>query len=1377
MSKATTAIVSLLAVVSVCILAQRFLVLLAANGARRRWLRHAAPGLLVLLAPAFLWALFGTSFQGLVTMLPTGSITLNSPNDVIVDSQGNVYIADTHNNQIVEVTAFGVASIVSFPGLSPALHDPNGVAIDGLGNLYVADSNNARIVELSGGVASVIATGGLLSYPDGLVVDTAGDLFIADGANNDIVEVPAGGSAAVLTVTGVGALSGPQGLALDVSGNLYIADGGNNRIVEVAPGGAGTVLSITGGVTLNTPLGVAVDGLGNVYIADRQNNRIVIVPPGGGAGDVLHTAGMTLVSPEGVAVGVSGAVYVAGYSGITEVQSSAVGFGHLTAGALSGTTLTLPITIAYNATYGSVQAFTQGTAGLDFTVASTTCVSGVTNDGPCTVNVTFLPTAAGLRRGALVVYNNATPNVPILTVPIYGIADAPLATLSPGTASLISTGGVTTTTPFQIALDGAGNMYVGNYNGNNVLKVPAGGGTATVVSTGVITPSDVAGVAVDGAGNLFIADHYGNRIVEVTAGGVASVLSITGLSAGLNLPLGLAMDAADNLYIADYGTGHIIEVTPTGAGSVVATGAFMPGADSVLDVAVDAGGTIYFPDLIHNRVIKVTAAGAATSVIPGGITPVLSSPTGVAVDGFGNLYIGDSGNARIVEVTLAGVALAIPALGLSSPATLGNFYAIAVDPSGNVLIPDFGDSRLVSINLAGAVLAFPNTDVGSVSSPQTPTVTNIGDLPLVFSTNPTYTLNFTKDTGDENLCAISTSLAAGTLCDVSVEFTPQSAGSLSAGIVVTNNSLNLTATTQTVAVIGTGISVADTTAVAVSTNPTSVVLGLAITIRAIVTDTTAGHTATIPTGGVTFTDTVGTTTISLNGGSAVALNGAGTAVLAGVTLAGAGPHTITAHYPGMTGSFGASSNTSTIAVAAAPIAPTIHWAAPSGAITHGATLSGILDATATSGETTVPGTLAYTATLAGSSPFAVTGATVLGAGSYTLTATFTPTDTSTYTSASASVALTVAKATPAVTIIASANPALMATAITFTATVSSSAGTPTGSVSFYDGSTLLGSGTLALGVAAYATPSLAVGAHSITAVYGGNSNFSARTSSALTETVTAPTAITTTTTLTASPNPLSDGQPAMLTATVTPAPTGSPAGTVSFYSGVTLLGTGTLNASGVATFTTSSLVVGADSVTAVYAGNAGFAASTSSAVSETVTTAYTVTAPTTPVPVVPGGAATIDITVPPLGGAFDSVVTLSASGLPPGASATFNPPTVTPGSSAAPTVLTIQLATLIASNSARDIPADRKRLPTLRFSLGFAVLGAVFGTALGRKRIPRTLLLAVAFAFLGVATSLVTGCGGGFASAPSTPAGNYTITVTGTSGSFQASTTLTLAVQ
>jgi sugar lactone lactonase YvrE len=1315
--KATTAIVSLLVVASVFTFARWFSARLAANSivsavflllvvlvtiagmvsrksrrhgtpGKRLFLRYAAPGLMVLLAPALVWALFGTSFQGLVTVLPTGSITLNSPNDVIVDSQGNLYIADTHNNQIVEVTAAGAALIVTFPGLSPALHNPNAVAIDGLGNLYVADSNNSRILELSGGVASVIATGGLLSYPDGLVLDTAGDLFIADGANNDIVEVPAGGAAAVLTVTGVGALAGPQGLAFDVSGNLYIADGGNNRIVEVAPGGAGTVLSITGGVTLNTPLGVAVDEIGNVYIADRQNNRIVIVAPGG-AGDVLHTAGMTLLSPEGVAVGVSGAVYVAGYSGITEVQNSAVGFGHLPTGAVSGTTLTLPITIAYNATFGSVQAFTQGTPSLDFTVASTTCVAGVTNNGPCTVNITFLPTAAGLRRGAVVIYDNSTPNVPILTVPIYGIADAPLAALTPNTGSVISTGSVTPSFPFQVALDGAGNMYIaddGEDEDGNVIRIPAGGGAATVVALG--TPGgdpidEIVGVAVDGAGNLFISDHENERILVVTPAGVLSILSITGLSPVLGEPVALAFDGAGNLYISDYSNGRIVRVstlvvagsTSSGLGTVIGTGAFTFAADKLTGLAVDAQGNIYADSQNGSSVVKVTAAGVASELNFPGITPAINDAQGVAVDAMGNVYVVDSANQRIVRLTTAGVASALGISGLPAPSGLGGtLFGVTLDPSGNLYIPDFANNRIVFVNVGSGVLAFPSTDVGSTSAAQTATIANLGDLPLIFATAPTYTANFSENTGDENLCALSTSLAPGILCDVAVEFTPQSAGSLNTGIVVTNNSLNLTATAQTIAVSGTGITVADATSVTVSTNPTSANIGQPITVTAAVTDTAAGHTATIPTGGVTFMDTVGSTSVSLNGGSAVTLSGTGKAVLTGVTLSGAGTHTITAHYAGVSGSFLASSNATTVQISSGPVAPTIVWTGPASGITYGATLSGILDASAVSGSTPVAGTFTYTATLAGGSPVAVTSATVLGAGSYTLTATFTPTDTSTYASTTANASFTVAKATPVLALTSSAVAVAVGSPVTFTATVTSSAGTPTGSVSFYDGTMLLGTATLAAGVATYMTVNLPVGALSITAVYSGDNNFSTLTSAGLTE---------------------------------------------------------------------------------------------------TVMTAYTVTAPTTPVLVAPGGAATIDITVPPLGGAFNGVVTLSATGLPPGATATFNPPTVTPGTAGAPTVLTIQLAAITAGIPARDLPANHGRLPLAPAGLGFVLFGAV----LGRKRIPRMLILVFMLAGLGITASQLTGCGGGFASTPSTPAGNYIVTVTGTSGAFQASTTVTLAVE
>ena len=126
---------------------------------------------------------------------------------------------------------------------------------------------------------------------------------------------------------------------------------------------------------------------------------------------------------------------------------------------------------------------------------------------------------------------------------------------------------------------------------------------------------------------------------------------------------------------------------------------------------------------------------------------------------------------------------------------------------------------------------------------------------------------------------------------------------------------------------------------------------------------------------------------------------------------------------------------------------------------------------------------------------------VLTAGPQPLSVTFTPSIPADYNSASGSTTITVNKATPTIALTTTANTLLASNPVTFTATVSSSAGTPDGSVGFYDGTTLLGSGALALGVAPYPTSSLTVGTHSITATYSGDSNFLALTSAAVTETV------------------------------------------------------------------------------------------------------------------------------------------------------------------------------------------------------------------------------------------------------------------------------------
>jgi uncharacterized repeat protein (TIGR01451 family) len=189
---------------------------------------------------------------------------------------------------------------------------------------------------------------------------------------------------------------------------------------------------------------------------------------------------------------------------------------------------------------------------------------------------------------------------------------------------------------------------------------------------------------------------------------------------------------------------------------------------------------------------------------------------------------------------------------------------------------------------------------------------------------------------------------------------------------------------------------------------------------------------------------------------------------------------------------------------------------------------------------------------------------------------------------------TIGLTTSSTTLMSSLNPSLAGQSVTFTATVSGS--TPTGTVTFKDGATTLGTGTLnGTGVATFATAALTSGPHAVTAAYGGDANNASSTSSVLTQTV-GQTA--TTVAVTSSVNPSVPGQPVTFTATVASAG-GTPTGTVIFRDAGASIGTGAL-AGGVATLSTAALASGAHSITVSYSGATGFAASASSTLTQTV---------------------------------------------------------------------------------------------------------------------------------------------------------------------------------
>jgi autotransporter-associated beta strand protein len=248
--------------------------------------------------------------------------------------------------------------------------------------------------------------------------------------------------------------------------------------------------------------------------------------------------------------------------------------------------------------------------------------------------------------------------------------------------------------------------------------------------------------------------------------------------------------------------------------------------------------------------------------------------------------------------------------------------------------------------------------------------------------------------------------------------------------------------------------------------------------------------------------------------------------------------------------------------------------------------------------------------------------------------------------------------TTAVALQSSLNPSSIGQTVTFTATVTGSS--PTGSVAFYDGADLLGSGSLNSGVGTLTTSSLTLGAHTITAVYGGDANHAGSTSAALQQQVNARV---TTTSLGSSANPSAFGQSVAFTATVTGS---TPTGSVSFYDGATPIGSANLSGS-IAVLGTSNLAVGPHAITAVYSGDDNNTGSTSNVVAQQVNaSSSTTTLSSSANPSTFGQSVTLSAAVTgqsPTGSVsfLDGTTTLCASVTIDGGIATCSAAALTPG--------------------------------------------------------------------------------------------------------------------
>jgi len=230
-------------------------------------------------------------------------------------------------------------------------------------------------------------------------------------------------------------------------------------------------------------------------------------------------------------------------------------------------------------------------------------------------------------------------------------------------------------------------------------------------------------------------------------------------------------------------------------------------------------------------------------------------------------------------------------------------------------------------------------------------------------------------------------------------------------------------------------------------------------------------------------------------------------------------------------------------------------------------------------------------------------------GSHSLTATYGG-DSNFSGSSAPAVSLVVTQAATSVTLVSNANPSFYGQGVTYTATVglSFNGSTPSGAITFYDGATVLWSGFLSKGSAQVTVSSATAGSHSITAQYGGTSNFMASTSPVLAQTVNqAPTTVI----VSSNANPSSFGQSVTLYATVqTNYNLISNGGTVTFTDNGTQIGTATIQGSNTVSITTTSIGVGARTITATYSGDSNLLGSNGSLAQTVNPAATTTTKPT-----------------------------------------------------------------------------------------------------------------------------------------------------------------------
>lgn len=886
-------------------------------------------------------------------------------------------------------------------------------------------------------------------------------------------------------------------------------------------------------------------------------------------------------------------------------QSAAV-FPGITAVGSSSTSVNVPVTMTVGGSAATTQAFTQGVPNADFSVAGACPASSYNAGDICTVTVVFQPKYPGLRTGAVVITTSTGGFMG--SALLAGLATGSLPVFAPGTIDTV-----------------AGNVeWI--YQGD--------GGLAN--QSPIFQPR---GVVADAAGNLFLADTFNNRIRRVDGKtGLISTVAGTGVPgyagdgglafhAMINFPAGLVLDGAGNLYFADTNNqivrriDAVTGVISTVAGTPGQQGSAGDGSAAVAamlalpeGVTIDESGNLLIADTGNNRIRKVvaTASGFGTiSTIAGtgvagfsgdgsaATSAQLNSPWSVAVAPDGSIYIADLTNNRVRKVSVSGTISTVAGTGTrgfmgdgasAAAATLGEPAALAIDPAGDLYIADSDNNRIREVNAATQVIETIcgiNSEQFAGDGGPANLASMYGPYALFFDQTGNLFVSdwFHNRIRRINALALSLNYATIKVGNVSQ---PQTVGLANDG----NATLALTLPTLVNAATDAGTTTC--------TQGADILSAGACTIGAEFAPTVTGNPVL---GSITVNSAPGNTApvISLSG------------IVLSIT-----PTTVAVT---------SSANPSVVGAPVTFVATISHGTQP---------LTGTV--TFFDGTTQICGP---SVTISGSSAACMTTALTLG--QHSVTASYSG-DANDASSVSA-VLLQVVKQSPVLTLTAAPNPAVVTANVTLTVTATAPAGTPSGVVTFYDGSTILNAVTLsASGTATYSTATLSVGTHNLSVQYPGDSSNAAGQSNGVREIVQQ---AATTTLLASSSSTTPVGTQVTFTATVSSTNGPPPTGTVQFMDGTTSLGSITLGSSGTAVLPIASLTPATHSIVAIYGGNTDDATSSSTPLAETIQQIATATSLTASLNPISAGAtlqliASLAATGGAAGGgAFSGVVTFS----------------------------------------------------------------------------------------------------------------------------------------